>query len=125
MKKVLLAAFCLLGSYGISQANTLTVNNLTGCTYILSLDGGGYVSASPGSNTFTSFPGANITIAKVAYWPGYPSAPIVAETAVGISFPYGNTSGQTTPPCLIGGSTYFTATWSQGSPSANATLVIF
>ncbi|RQO29955.1 hypothetical protein DBR32_13655 [Taibaiella sp. KBW10] len=111
-----------MGTYGITEAaNILTVNNLTGCTYTLGLDGGGLVTAGPGVTIFNSNPNANITIAKVAYWPG---ATIIAETAVGLGFPYGNTMGQPTPPCLTS-STYFTASWAQASASANATLVIF
>lgn len=122
MKKLVLAVLALAGTYGMSEAaNVLTVNNLTGCSYTLSLSGGGIVTIGPGVSTFNSYPTVNITEAKVVYVSGGVN---VAGFGVGMSNPYANTIGQPTPPCLTS-STYFTGSWAQSAASANATLVIF
>lgn len=120
MKKLLLGVFALIGTAGIAQANTLTVMNLTGCPYTLSISGYGYATIGTGTYTFNSIGSANIDAAKVVYV--FASG---ATTGLGVSMgtPYANTAGQPTPPCLT--AAYFTASWSQGSPTANASLVIF
>lgn len=120
MKKLLLGVLALIGTAGIAQANTLTVMNLTGCTYTLSISGYGYATVGSGTYVFNSVGPADITAAKVLY--------VFASGAntglgVGISTPYANTAGQLTPPCLT--AAYFTASWAQSTSSANATMVIF
>ncbi|MNT40181.1 MULTISPECIES: hypothetical protein [Edaphocola] len=120
MKKLLLGAFALIATAGIANANTLTVTNLTGCPYTLSISGYGYATIGTGTYVFNSLSGTNIDAAKVLY--------VFASGAntglgVGLTSPYANTAGQPTPPCLT--AAYFTASWSQGSATANASLVIF
>ncbi|RQO31047.1 hypothetical protein DBR32_10090 [Taibaiella sp. KBW10] len=123
MKKVLLATLALMGTYGISKAaNVLTVNNLTACSYTLSLAGGGIVTVGPGVTTFNSYPATNITEAKVVYIVGGGATNV--GFGVGMSNPYANSLGQPTPPCLTS-STFFTGSWAQSAATANATLIIF
>ncbi|RQO32469.1 hypothetical protein DBR32_02370 [Taibaiella sp. KBW10] len=121
MKKVLLAAFALIATYGIADANVMTVQNLTACTYTLSTSTGQILTAPPGLSTFTSTGSLHFVATKVVYNFG-----VFPETTLGVGLgsPYANTMGQTTPPCLVG-TTYYTGSWSQASPTANATLVIF
>lgn len=120
MKKLILGAIALIGTAGIATANTLTVTNLTGCPYTLSISGYGYATIGSGTYVFNSTPGVNIDAAKVVYV--FTSGSTTA-LGVGIGTPYANTAGQPTPPCLS--AAYFTASWSQGSPTANASMVIF
>lgn len=122
MKKLLLAAVALVGSYGMSQANTMTVHNLTGCSYTLSTSAGTLLTVGPGTWTFTSTP--DFIATKIVYNIGGPN-----EISIGVGIPpgfppYANSSAYSyIPPCLT--TTYYTCSWSQSSPTANATLVIF
>lgn len=121
MKKLLLSALAFAGSFGlVSAANTLTVINLTSCPYTLSISGsnGSFIGANS-TATFNSFPTVDIGAIKIMYVSGS------NYTQVNVSYgsPYSNSIGQPTPPCLT--NSYFTASWAQSSPSANATLVIF
>ena len=122
MKKVFLAAAILAGTFGMTHANTLTVHNLTACTYTLSTSAGTYLSVPPGMSTFTSTP--DLIATKVVYNMGGPNE---VSTGVGIppGFPpYANSSAYSyTPPCLT--TSYYTCSWAQSSPTADATLVIF
>ena len=120
MKKLLLGAFALIGTAGIANANTLTVTNLTGCPYTLSISGYGYATIGSGTYTFNSIGSVNIEAAKVLY---VFTSGATTGLGVGIGTPYANTAGQPTPPCLT--AAYFTASWSQASSASNASLVIF
>ncbi|RQO31050.1 hypothetical protein DBR32_10105 [Taibaiella sp. KBW10] len=124
MKKIFLATLALVGTYGMAEAaNVLTVNNLTGCTYTLSISGAGYATIGPGVTIINSFPTANIDFVKIMYTFG---GGAVTQVNVGITQPYHNSMGQPTPPCITAsGSTLFTGSWAQASPTANAALVIF
>lgn len=123
MKKLLLAAVALVGTYGMTHANVMTVHNLTGCSYTLSTNIG-LLFVGPGTSAFTSPVGQDYIATKIVY--NYGSSPSVS-IGVGIppGFPpYSNSSSYPfTPPCLT--SSYYTASWSQASPTAAATLVIF
>ena len=55
MKRLLLAAVALAGTFGIAQANTVTVTNLTGCPYTLNFS----------SVVTTIAPGATIAVNSV------------------------------------------------------------
>lgn len=115
MKKRLLVAFALMVTFGVASANTLTVNNLTACTYTISLSGGAGTTVPPGTSTFLSYPGVNIDFIKIVYGS--------TQVNVGYGSFYSNSMGQPAPPCLV--NPYFTASWAQASPTANASLVIF
>lgn len=122
MKKLLLAVCALLGTVGMAQANVLTVNNITGCTYQATMNGYGAIATiPPGISTFTSLPGSNITEIKIIYMSGGTG---LASCSVGLGNTNSNTMGQPTPPCLASGA-YFTAAWAQMTPTANATAVIY
>ena len=125
MKKVFLAAVALLGTYGISTANVMTVHNLTGCSYSLSTNVGTVpLFVGPGTTTFTSPGGDPYFATKIVYNYGLP---MTVSIGVGIppGFPpYANSSSSPyTPPCLT--TSYYTASWAQASSTADATLVIF
>ena len=123
MKRLLLAACALAGTYGITQANTVTVNNLTGCTYTLNFSSS-IGTAPPGISVHTSAPGTDIIACKIIY--DY-AGPNNISIGVGMSPdypPYANSSMfPYTPPCLT--SSFYTVAWSQSGATANATLVIF
>ena len=122
MKRLLVAASALVGTYGITNANVMTVHNLTGCPYTLSTNIG-LLFVGPGTSTFTSPVGTDYIATKIVYNYGVPGS---VSIGVGIppGFPpYANSAGYATPPCLT--SAYYTASWSQSSPTAAATLVIF
>lgn len=122
MKRLLLAVAALAGAAGMTHANTMTVHNLTGCTYTLSTSAGTLLTVGPGTWTFTSTP--DFIATKIIY--DY-SGPNYISIGVGIppGFPpYANSSAYAyTPPCLT--SSYYTCSWAQASPTADATLVIF
>jgi hypothetical protein len=125
MKKIFLAAIALIGTYGISAANVMTVHNLTGCSYTLSTNvGTTLLTVGPGTTTFTSPGGSSYFATKIIY--NYGSSPSIS-IGVGIppGFPpYSNSSSYPyTPPCLT--TSYYTASWAQASSTADATLVIF
>jgi hypothetical protein len=123
MKRLLLAAIALVGTYGITNANVMTVHNLTGCSYTLSTNIG-LVSVGPGTSTFTSPSSTPYIATKIVY--NYSSSnPISIGVGIPPGFPpYANSaSASYTPPCLT--TSYYTASWSQASQTANATLVIF
>lgn len=121
MKKLLLGVCALLGTAGMAQANVLTATNLTACSYDVSISGYGTTTLPPGTSTFVSLPGTNIDAIKVLYTSG---GSVIAACSVGYGFLNANTLGQPTPPCLPPGG-FFTASWAQGSQTANASLVIF
>lgn len=123
MKKLLLAAMALVGTYGMTHANVMTVHNLTGCSYMLSTNIG-LIPIGPGTYTFTS-PAATPYIAtKIVY--NYGTTPNIS---IGVGIPPGfppyanSASFPYTPPCLT--TSYYTASWAQSSQTADATLVIF
>jgi len=118
MKKMLLAALALTGTGVAAEANMLTVNNLTPCTYTISLSGGSGTVIPPGTSTFYSFGTVNITAIKIMWGGG------VTQVNVGYGSPYHNSIGQPTPTCLAPGG-FYTASWAQASPSADASMVIF
>ncbi|RQO30818.1 hypothetical protein DBR32_08845 [Taibaiella sp. KBW10] len=116
MKKILLGAFALIGTYGMAEAaNILTVNNLTSCTYTISLSGGSGTTVPPGISTFSSFSYTNIDFIKIMYG--------TTQVNVGFGSPYSNSIGQPAPPCIT--NPFFTASWAQATQASNATLVIF
>ncbi|RQO32467.1 hypothetical protein DBR32_02360 [Taibaiella sp. KBW10] len=119
MKKIVLAALALIGTYSVTTANVLTIYNLTPCTYTLN-SSGPLSTIPPGTSTFISPVNDDFHIAKVVYeFPSYPWTSV----AVGMSTPYANSAGQPVPPCLT--NPFYTASWSQASITADATLVIF
>ncbi|WP_124634678.1 hypothetical protein [Taibaiella sp. KBW10] len=121
MKKLLVASLTLMGTFGFAKAaNVLTVHNLTPCPYTLSTSGG-YLMIGPGTTTFNSPSTLNFEGTKIMYVAGWPND---GSIGVGIGTPYANSMGMPTPACLTT-STFITASWSQASPAANATLVIF
>jgi hypothetical protein len=122
MKKLLLGTCALLGTAGMAQANVLTVNNLTACTYEATMTGYGAIATiPPGISTFTSLAGFDISSFKIIYMSGGTG---LASCSVGLGYMSSNTMGQPTPPCLPPGA-YFSAAWAQATSTANATAIIF
>lgn len=124
MKKIFLGLLLVAGTSVVASANNLTVINLTGCDYTLSISGtaGNYPNAMVAANSsqiFSSSGSLNIGGIKIMYVSG------TNHTQVNVDYgsPYSNSIGQPTPPCLT--NTFFTASWAQSSPTADATVVIF
>ncbi|PSK95221.1 hypothetical protein [Taibaiella chishuiensis] len=123
MKRLLLAAATLLGAYGTTTANTMTVHNLTPCTYTLSTSAGTLLVVGPGTYTFTSSP--DFVATKIVYNYGLPGS---ISIGVGIppGFPpYANSSAYSPGPACLTSSSFYTCSWAQSTPTADATLVIF
>lgn len=122
MKRLLLAVAALVGFAGTTQANILTVHNLTACPYTLSTSVGTLVPIGPGTTVLTFTP--DIIATKIVYNMLGPN-----EVSIGVGIPpgfppYANSSAYPyTPPCLT--SSFYTCSWAQASPTADATLVIF
>lgn len=116
MKKLLLAALTLTGTFSLAQANTLTINNNTGCTIYMGLNSVGLQYVPPGSVTVTFQP--DITNAKFEY---PTSTGYSGSFAVGFGFPYVSTMGAAAPACstAVG---YITAVWQQANPTGNVVL---
>ncbi len=108
MKRLLLATFALVGTYGIANANRMTVHNLTGCFFTLSTTAGiDERIMPPGMMTFdasdfsSSFPPEGIRACKVKYYDG-----TFPEISIGVGFPpdfpvYANSATwPNTPPVL-------------------------
>ena len=117
MKKLLLAALALTGTFVAAEANVLNVTNLTPCTYAISLSGGTGTAIPPGTSTFYSFGTVHITAIKIMWGTN-------TQVNVGFGSPYHNSLGQPTPTCLAPGG-FYTASWAQATATADATLVIF
>lgn len=117
MKKLLLATLALTGTFVAAEANVLNVTNLTPCTYTISLSGGTGTTIPPGTSTFYSFGTVHITAIKIMWGTS-------TQVNVGYGMPYHNSIGQPTPTCLAPGA-YYTASWAQASPTADASMVIF
>lgn len=123
MKKLLLAIAALAGTFGITNANTVTVTNLTGCTFTLNFSSV-VTTCGPGTIVVPSTSWADLTACKIIYNDGLPGS---ISIGVGIQPdfpPYANSAMYTNnPPCATNG--FYSVAWSQTSSTANATLVIF
>lgn len=124
MKKLFLALAAFAGTYGITNANTVTVNNLTGCTYTLNFSSV-VTTVGPGITTVSSTAVSGDLIAcKIIYNDGLPGS-----ISIGVGLqpdfpPYANSAMfANNPPCVTNG--FYSVAWSQASSAANATLVIF
>lgn len=118
MKKLLLLCVFLLVASITSFAITVTVYNLTGCPYTLSVDGGvGYINVPANGNATGGNASTNPTTAKVGYVSGGSWLGQVNISNV-------STFGTSTfvPPCM---SSFYNCSWNQPSPTANVTIFIF
>ncbi len=122
MKKIILGIAALIGACGMADANVLTVNNNTNCTFDLSIGGigtSGPTVAIPGASTFTSSPITTISGAKIMF---INAAGGTGGTYVGSTVPFANTMGSPAPACPTPFG-YITAVW-QTAPNGDVTLTI-
>jgi hypothetical protein len=126
MKKLILGTLALIGACSMADANTLTINNTTGCTYTLSIGGiGNYPGpfptvAVPGTSSFNSYPpSSGISAIKILFTDVTGAN---GGTSVGNTVPYGSTMGSPAPACptTFG---YITAVW-QVATNGDVTLTI-
>ncbi|PSK95225.1 hypothetical protein [Taibaiella chishuiensis] len=124
MKKLLLAAVALAGACGFTHANSVTVRNLTGCTFTLDFSSI-MMTMAPGETIVTSAPGAaDLTVCKVIYNDGLPGRISIGAGIVPGYVSYANSlSSPNNPPCVTNG--FYSVAWSQSSPTADAQLMIF
>lgn len=118
----LLLAGTLLAS--AANANILNIFNTTGCTYIVHTANDGVIhTVPPGFYTTTSAPGIQDYTAVRFTWNGalsshqslwYGGIVSTNSTDVGVF-----------PPCTNPSGNPYQATWAQGSPTGNVTMVIF
>ncbi len=108
----------------LANANTLTIFNTTGCTYdVYTTNDGVFHSVPPGMYTTTTPPGTPDYFGVRFTWNGAPAGYQ--------SLWYGGTTYTTSaavgvfPPCTNPPGSAYQATWAQGSPTANITMVIF
>ncbi|PSK95220.1 hypothetical protein [Taibaiella chishuiensis] len=125
MKRFVLAACLIAGAAGNSRANSVTVNNHTGCTFTLDFSFTQYATAPPGTTYIDPLWQEDDFIAcKVTYDYYSPNRIVLI---VGISPNYNTYATSATnmnnPPCVNGN--FYSAIWTQSSPTANATLIIF
>ncbi len=114
----------LIGACNMADANTLTINNTTNCTYNLSIGGigggGGVTVAVPGSSSFNSAPpspgifGVKIMYADVTGG--------LSQIDVSNGSPYANSLALPAPVCssAVG---YLTAVW-QILPNGDVVLTL-
>ena len=123
MKKLILGIAALVGACGIADANVLTINNNTNCTYDISIGGigtsGGVTVAVPGTSTFTSSPITTIFGVKIVF---VNITGGTGGTYVGDTTPFANTMGSPAPACPTPFG-YITALW-QTAPNGDVTLTI-
>ena len=126
MKKLILGTLALIGACSMADANTLTINNTTGCTYTLSIGGiGNYPGpfptvAVPGSSIFNSYPPSNgISGVKIEF-----VSVTGANVGIGVgnNAPFGSTMGSPAPACPTPFG-YITAVW-QVAANGDVTLTI-
>lgn len=124
MKKMMLGALALIGVCSMANANQLTINNNTGCTYDLSIGGIGNTSnpmiAVPGTSTYnSSAPSTGIFGVKVMYVDVLGGQ---SQISVGNGSPYANSLSLPTPTCTsaVG---YLTAVW-QNLPNGDVVLTL-
>ncbi len=124
MKKIILGIAALVGTCSVADANILTINNNTNCTYNLSIggigSGGGATVAIPGTSSFTSGPpSSGIFGVKIMY------ADITGATSqiyVGDNMPFANSIAFPAPSCPTPFN-YITAIW-QTAANGDVTLTI-
>ncbi len=125
MKKLILGVAALIGACSMADANTLTINNNTNCTFDLSIGGIGNYSgpptvAVPGTSTYSSnFPSPAIFGVKIMFTN---VAGTNGGTSVGDTVPFANTMGSPAPACPTPFG-YITAVW-QTAPNGHVTLTI-
>lgn len=124
MKKFILGITALVGACSIADANTLTVNNNTNCTYNLSIggigNGGGVTVATPGTTTFNSnFPSTGIFGVKVMY---VDVTGNFSQIYVGDNTPFANSTALPAPSCPTPFNS-ITGIW-QTAPNGDVTLTI-
>ncbi len=117
MKKLLLAALTLTGTFGLAQANTFTINNNTGCTMYLGLNSIGLQYVAPGQTVVTL--SYDIHEAKFAY--PMATGSYSGSYAVGFGYPYTSTAGGVAPACTTTAGS-ITAVWQQATLTSDATL---
>ena len=124
MKKLILGAIALIGTCSIADANVLTVNNQTNCTYDLSIGGigsSGPTVALPGTSTFTSStsPVTTIDAVKIMF---VNITGATSQINVGNGSPFANSMAFPAPSCPVPFN-YITALW-QVAPNGDVTLTI-
>jgi hypothetical protein len=117
MKKLLLAALALTGTFSLAQANTLTVNNTTGCAIYMGLNSVGLTYAMPGSTVVTFSP--DITNAKFEY--PLTTGLYSGSFAVGFGYPFVSTAGYAAPGCSTATGS-IAAIWQQATPTGDVVL---
>jgi hypothetical protein len=124
MKKIILGLVALTGACSIADANTLTINNNTSCTYNLSIGGGtsapGPTVAAPGSSIFSSVPpSGNIFGVKIMF---VDVTGATSQIYVGDTVPFANSSAFPAPACPTPFS-FVTAIW-QTTPGGDVIVTI-
>lgn len=112
MKKLILGLAALMGACSIADANMLTINNNTSCTYKLSIGGGtstpGPNVAVPGTSTFFSVPPSGIIFGVKIMFVDITGA--TSQIAVGDITPFANSLAFPAPACPTPFN-YITAIW--------------
>lgn len=119
---MILGVLALTGVCGMANANKLTINNSTPCTYDLSIGGIGNSSPSvavPGISEFDSSPITTISGIKIMF-PDVNGATI--QLNVGNGSPFASSQGLPAPACATS-SGYVMAIW-QLLPSGDINLMI-
>ncbi|WP_129021232.1 hypothetical protein [Edaphocola flava] len=120
MKKFLMAAVLSCGAFVTAQANSLTIINLTSCTFRCGVSWYGDVMAAPGTTTINSI-GQDLESLKMEW---LDVTGTYRQLVSGITLPNTNSLGMPAPACPVPNG-FITLSWAQASLSANATMVIF
>ena len=115
MKRLILGVTALIGACSIADANILTVNNNTSCTYDLSIGGigtSGPTVAIPGTTTFSSSaPSTGIFGVKVMF---VDITGATSQIYVGDTVPFANSTAFPAPSCPTPFN-FITAIWQTAS----------
>lgn len=117
MKKLLLAALALTGTFSLAQANNLKINNTTGCSIYMGFTSLGFPFIPPGV-TNIDFP-TGITNAKFEY--PLSTGGYSGSFAVGFGYPFVSTAGYPAPACPTAAGS-ISAVWQQATPTGDVVL---
>ena len=115
-----MAAVLSCGSFVTAQANSLTIINLTSCTFRCGVSWYGEVMAVPGTTTINSI-GQDLESLKMEFLDVNGT---YRQLVAGITMPNSSSVGTPAPACPVPNG-FLTVSWAQASVSANATMVIF
>lgn len=125
MIKKIFALLLASGLYtSFANANTLTIFNTTGCTYTVHTINDGVIhTVPPGTYTTASAPGIQDYWGVRFAWNGAPTS-YLSLSYTGSTFATSSSVG-VFPTCTNPSGNAFNASWAQGSPTGNITMVIF